>query len=94
MSVPGGKADLIRREADVAAGSPAPAGLSFCPQPRSHNRMDPDLENVIRQAMADAEAAGKDYQGQTEEAVRAVQQARGDMTASDALVVVNLVRRS
>ena len=31
--------------------------------------MDPDLENVIRQAPADAEAAGKDYQGQTEEAV-------------------------
>ncbi len=28
-----------------------------------------------------------------EEAVRAVQRARGDMTASDALVAVNLVRR-
>ncbi len=56
--------------------------------------MDPDLENVIRQALADAEAAGKDCQGQTEHAVRAVQRARGDMTASDALVAVNLVRRS
>ncbi len=56
--------------------------------------MDPDLENVIRQALADAEAAGKDYQGQTEEAVRAVQQVRPDMTAPDALVAVNLVRRS
>ncbi len=52
--------------------------------------MDPDLENVIRQAFADAEAAGKDYQGQTEEAVRTVQQARGDMTASDALTAINL----
>ena len=30
--------------------------------------MDPDLENVIRQALADAEAAGKDYLGQTGEA--------------------------
>ncbi len=56
--------------------------------------MDPDLENVIRQALADAEAAGKDYLGQTEEAVRAVLQARPDMTASDALTAVNLVRRS
>ncbi len=54
--------------------------------------MDPDLENVIRQALADAEAAGKDYQGQTETAVRAVLQARPDMTASDALVAVNSVR--
>ncbi len=70
------------------------AGLFFRSRPRSHTGMDPDLENVIRQALADAEAAGKDYQGQTEEAVRAVQRARGDMTASDALVAVNLVRRS
>ncbi len=54
--------------------------------------MDPDLERVIRQALADAEAAGKDYQGQTEGAVRTVLQARPDMTASDALVAVNSVR--
>ena len=38
--------------------------------------MEPDLENVIRQALARAKAAGKDYLGQTELAVRAVQQAR------------------
>ncbi len=56
--------------------------------------MDPDLENVIRQALADAQAAGKDYQGQTEIAVKAVLQARPDMTGSDALVAVSLVRRS
>ncbi len=56
--------------------------------------MDPDLERIIRQALADAKAAGKDYQGQTETAIRAVLQARTDMTASDALVAVNLVRRS
>ena len=72
---------------------PAPAGLFFCACPRSHSRMDPDLENVIRQALADAEAAGKDYQGQTETAVRAVLQARPDMTASDALVAVNSVHQ-
>jgi hypothetical protein len=56
--------------------------------------MDPDLENVIRQALADAEAAGRDHVGQTELAVRAVLQARPDMTASEALTAVNLVRRS
>ncbi len=39
-------------------------------------------------------AAGKDYLSQTEEAVRTVRQARPDMTAPDALVAVNLVRRS
>ena len=56
--------------------------------------MDPDLENVIRQALGDALAAGKDHLGQTELAVRAVQRARPDMTASDALAAVNLARRS
>ncbi len=38
--------------------------------------------------------AGRDYLTQTEEAMRAVLQARPDMTASDALVAVNLVRQS
>jgi len=56
--------------------------------------MDPDLENVIRQALADAQAAGKDYLSQTELAVQAVQRVRRDMTASDALVAVNLVWRT
>ncbi len=50
--------------------------------------MDPDLENVIRQALGDALAAGKDHLGQTELAVQAVQRARPDMTASDALAAV------
>ncbi len=71
---------------------PAPAGLFFCACPRSHSLMDPDLENVIRQALADSQAAGRDYFAQTETAVRAVLQARPDMTASDALVAVNSVR--
>ncbi len=54
--------------------------------------MDSDLENVIRQALEDALAAGKDYLSQTELAVQAVQRARPDMTASEALAAVNLVR--
>jgi hypothetical protein len=56
--------------------------------------MDRDLENVIRQALADAAAAGRDHLGQTEVAVRAVLRVRPDMTASEALTAVNLVRRS
>ena len=54
--------------------------------------MDPDLENVIRQALADAQAAGRDYLSQTELAVRAVQRAHPDMTASEALTAVGLAR--
>ncbi len=71
---------------------PAPAGLFFRRRLRSHTTMDPDLENVIRQALEDALLAGKDHLSQTELAVRAVQRARPDMTASDALAAVNLVR--
>ncbi len=56
--------------------------------------LERDLEHVIRQALADAEATGRDYLTQTEEAVRAVLQVRPDMTASEALTAVNLARRS
>ncbi len=47
-----------------------------------------------RQALTDAEAAGRDHLTQTEEAVRAVLQVRSDITASEALTAVNRVRRS
>jgi hypothetical protein len=56
--------------------------------------MDPDLENVIRQALGVANAAGRDDMGQTILAVQAAQRARPDMTAADALAAVNLVQRS
>ncbi len=56
--------------------------------------MDRDLDNVIRQALEIAQAAGKDHMGQTVLAVQAVQRARPDMTASDALAAVNLVQQS
>ncbi len=55
--------------------------------------MDKSLERIIRQALEDARAAGRDHLTQTEEAVRAVRQARPDMTASDALAAVEMVRR-
>ena len=40
-----------------------------------------------------AKAAGKDGMGQTMIAVQAVQQARPNMTAADALAAVNLVQQ-
>ncbi len=72
---------------------PAPAGLFFCHHLRSHTHMDPDLEIVIRQALTDANAAGKDHLSQTELAVRAVQRTRPDMTAAEALAAVNQVQQ-
>ena len=53
--------------------------------------MGRDLENVIRQALEDALAAGRDHLSQTVLAAQAVRRARPDMTASDALTVVNLM---
>ncbi len=57
------------------------------------SRMEPDLDNVIRQALEEAQAGGKAHMSQTVLAVQAVQRARSDMTTFDALAAVNLVRR-
>ena len=54
--------------------------------------MDLGLENVIRQALEDALVAGKDHMVQTMLAVQAVQLARPDMTAVEALAAVELVQ--
>jgi hypothetical protein len=56
--------------------------------------MDPLLEAVIRKALADAWANGKDHLTQTEEAVRAVLETRADMTPPDARAAVSFVKRS
>ncbi len=55
--------------------------------------MDPELDNIIRQALGDAQAAGRDYLGQTEEAIQTVRRARPGMTTLGALSEVNRVRR-
>jgi len=52
--------------------------------------MDPELDTIIRQALADAQAAGWDYLSQTDEAIQAVRLARPGMTT---LGEVNRVRR-
>jgi len=55
--------------------------------------MDQDLQRIARRALEEAQAAGRDYLSQTEAAVRAVRAVRPEVTASEALAAVNLVRR-
>ncbi len=88
-----GEATLWGRDNPSPHLAPPRAGLSLCLRPRSDTLMDPDLENVIRQALADALTAGRDHMSQTVLAAQAVQQARPDMTAADALDAVHLVQR-
>ena len=54
--------------------------------------MDEDLANIIRRVLDEAKAAGRDDTGQTEHAVRKVRELRPDMTPTDALNAINLVR--
>ncbi len=56
--------------------------------------MDAGLENVIRQALDDARAKGRDHITQTEEAVRAARNARPDLTASEILATVRRLQQS
>ncbi len=53
--------------------------------------MHPDLENVIRQALRDAESAGLDHLSRVEYAGRAVRKVRPDMNATEALAAVQLI---
>ena len=55
--------------------------------------MDKSVERIIRRVLEEAREKGRDHITQTEEAVRAVLQARPDMTASEALAAVEMVRR-
>ena len=55
--------------------------------------MHRDLENVIRQALRDAEAAGLDQLGRLQYAGRAVRRVRPDMNASEALDAVQLIHQ-
>ncbi len=55
--------------------------------------MDKSIERIIRRVLEEARAKGRDHLAQTELAVRAVCEARPDMTASEALAAVNMVRQ-
>jgi hypothetical protein len=52
------------------------------------------LERIILRVLEEARAKGRDHLTQAELAVEAVCEARPDMTASDALAAVNMVRQS
>ncbi len=54
--------------------------------------MDEELANIIRRALDEAKATGRDDTGQTEHALRIVRELRPDMTGTDALNAINLVR--
>ena len=51
-----------------------------------------DLDNVIRQAIADAWSEGLDHTGQTNAAIRKVMEVRRDIGSSEALVLVERVQ--
>ena len=55
--------------------------------------MHRDLENVIRQALRDAESAGLDQLSRMQYAGRAVRRVRPDMNASEALDAVQLIHQ-
>ncbi len=57
------------------------------------NSADRHLERVIHRTICVAELAGENYTTQNEVAVRTVRWMKPDMTASEALAKVNLVRQ-
>ncbi len=57
------------------------------------NNADRHLERVIHRSICLAELAGENYPIQNEVAVRTVRWMKPDMTASEALAKVDLVRR-
>lgn len=57
------------------------------------NNAERHLERVIRRAIWISELSGLNRTTQTEEAVRTLRRMRPDMTASEALAKVDLVRR-
>ncbi len=57
------------------------------------NNADRHLERVIRRTILDAKLSGKDYPTQNKVAAHTVRRIRPDMTASEAVALVDLARR-
>ena len=55
--------------------------------------VDRHLERVIRRTILDAKRSGKDYSAQNKIAAHTVRRIRPDMTAPEAVALVNLVRQ-
>ena len=56
--------------------------------------MDESLERIIRQALDDARAKGRDYITQTELAVQADCQVRPDLAVPEVLAMVRILQQS
>ncbi len=56
--------------------------------------MDKSIERIIRRVLEEAREKGPDHLAQTEEAVRAVREARPDLTASEILAAVRRLQNS
>ena len=56
--------------------------------------MDKSIERIIRRVLEEAREKGRDHLTQTEEAVRAVREARPDLTASEILAAVRRLQSS
>jgi hypothetical protein len=61
--------------------------------PRLYSDIDTTLEHVIRKALSAARDTGEDDVAQTEQALRAAQQARPALSVADALSAVTMARR-
>ncbi len=73
---------------------PRSGGAFLFPKIALRYPMDETVKRIIRQALDDARAAGRDYLTQTEEAVRAGRDARPDLTASEILATVRRLQQS
>jgi len=67
--------------------------LFLCPHSGSYTGMDESLKRIIRQALEEARAKGRDYLTQTQVAVEAGRQARPDLTASEILATVRRLQQ-
>ena len=56
--------------------------------------MDNSIERIIRRVLEEARAKGRDHLTQTELVVKAVRQARPDLTASEVLAQVRRLQQS
>jgi len=72
---------------------PRSGGAFLFPKIALRYPMDETVKRIIRRALEEAWAKGRDHLTQTQLAVKAVHQARPDMTASEILAAVHLVQR-
>jgi hypothetical protein len=81
------------RHKRLRESEPGPAADRPCRHvPRLYSGIDTSLEQVIRDALADARDRGQDDLAQTEQALRAARHARPALSVPDALSAVEFAR--